>query len=240
MTGLELVMGGLLHMAAAGGCGKQKMPNILAEPLSSVVEYDFSKSRAQLQSFDIDTVSPYGPEHRAKVGGLMSGEIRVESRIRFMQEKYPARAAGCIHVDSIDIIVHVNPTIYVASEYPKGTCQHNAIVEHEKKHVQTDIAIARKYATQIKQKLGGYLMKNGYSYGPFPIERLEDAQAKVQNSIQTLVKQNNEGMTAERTSLQQQIDSLQEYQRVAAQCEGGLTPPGQKRSAPALKAHRYN
>jgi hypothetical protein len=244
MIGLEFVMGGLLQMAAIGGCAKQKPPNILAEPLTSVVQYDFTKSRGDLQNFDIDTVSPYGPEHRAKVGGLMSGEIRVESRIRFMQEKYAARGAGCVHVDSIDIIVHVDPTIYVASEYAKGTCQHAAIIEHEKKHVQADIAVARKYAALLKTKLAAYLRQVDYTHGPYPIERIEAAQARIQENIQNLVKANNEGMTNERKNVQQQLDSLAEYERVAAQCKGGLMPNDgtapnrQKQSAP--RPHRFN
>jgi hypothetical protein len=242
MIGLELVMGGLLQLAAAGECRAQKAPHILSEPLTGAISYNYTKSRNDLQGFNIDTVSPYGPEHNAKIGGLMSGEIRVESRVRFVQERYPARGSGCVHVDSVDMIVHVEPTIYIASEYAKGTCQHNAITAHEKQHVQTDIAIAKKYAAILKDKVAAYLRRAGYSYGPFPIEKMEDAQRRIQDDIHAMIQQNNDQMTHERKRLQQKIDSLEEYERVAAQCKGGLAPSaaGRSSSSSAARASRQS
>lgn len=218
-------MGGLLEMASAGGCGKQKIPHILSEPLVSVAKIDDSKGRDELKRFDIDTVSPYGPGHHAKIGGLMSGEIRVESRIRFMQEKYPARGAGCLHIDTIDLIVHVNPTIYVAREYQKGTCQYNAILQHEKEHVKTDAAIARQYAVTLKNAMAAHLRSAGHSYGPYPLETLNNAQERIQNQIQALILRGNEQMTRERKAQQQKLDTIEEYNRVSAQCPNGLRLP---------------
>lgn len=225
MLGLELIVGGLLELASAGGCGKQKMPHILSEPLVAVAKVDYTKGRDDLKNFDIDTVSPYGPRHHAKIGGLMSGEIRVESRVRFMQEKYPARGAGCVHIDSIDLIVHVNPTIYVAREYARGTCQHDAILEHERQHVKTDVAIARKYAATLKNMMSAHLRSSGYSFGPYPIETMTAAQERIQNQLQALIMRNNEVMTRERKAEQQKLDSLEEYNRVSAQCPNGLKLP---------------
>ncbi len=232
MIGLELVMGGLLELASIGSCAKQKVPPVMAAPLVSTATYDLTKSRDELQGFEIDTVSPYGPSHRAKIGGLMSGEIRVESRIRFMQEKYPARGAGCVHIDSIDLIVHVKPTIYVAREFAKGTCQHNAILAHEKKHIEIDSAIAKKHAADLKELINSYLRQKGYSYGPYPIETLVKAQERLQSELQAVIERSNQAMTDSRRRQQQQLDSLEEYQRVAAQCRGGLKLPDEKPRQP--------
>lgn len=229
MLGLELVMmGGLLELAASGGgCAKQKVPTILSEPLVKTARYDFTKSRDALQGFDIDTVSPYGPSHHAKIGGLMSGEIRVESRIRFMQEKYPARGRGCVHIDNVDLIIHVSPTIYVASEYKQGTCQHRAIVEHERQHVDIDVKIAKKHAVELKSMLGAHLRSAGHSFGPFPLETLPQVQERIQGQIHAMIEATNKSMTRDRMAQQQALDSLDEYERVAAQCREGLTlPPG--------------
>ncbi len=221
------MVGGLLELAAAGGCATPKAPGILSEPVVKTTRYDFSRSRDSLEGFSIDTVSPYGPGHQAKIGGLMSGEIRVQTRIRFMQEKHPARGRGCVHIDNVDLIIHVSPTIYVASEYKQGTCQHKAIIEHEKQHVQIDTDIARRHAVDLKNVITAHLRSSGYSFGPFPIESLPQAQERVQAQIHTLVEAHNKEMTRDRMARQQQLDSLDEYERVAAQCRGGLTlPPG--------------
>lgn len=229
--GLELLAGGLLQLAAAGvKCSAAPVPHVQAAPRTAVVQYDYSKSHAALGDLDIDTVSPYGPDHPAKVGGLMSGEIRVQTRMEVMQDRFPARGAGCVHINKVDITLHVSPTIYIAREFPKGTCRHAAIVEHEKKHVQTDMAVAQKYAGIIERKLSARLKQNGYSFGPYPLEKIQDVQKSLQESLIAAVNEQIETMSQERHRLQQELDSLAEYERVSAMCKG-------RENAPASPGH---
>lgn len=224
--GLELVAGGLLQLAAAGvKCSQAPAPRIRAKPEAAVVQYDYSQSHAELGTLDIDTVSPYGADHPAKVGGLMSGEISVQTRMEVMQDRFPVRGAGCVHVSKIDVTLHIRPTIYIAREFPRGTCRHEAIIAHEKKHVQTDMMVAQKYAGIIEARLSAQLKKNGYSFGPYPLEKIPAVQKSLQESLIAAVNEQVEVMTQERMGLQQGIDSLAEYDRVAAQCKGRENEP---------------
>ncbi len=219
MFGLDLAVIGLLELASINiECRVKAEPKVMVQPLRSVVQYDFSKYKAELQTFDIDTVSPYGRDHRAKVGGLMSGEIRVESRVKLMHEKYRHAGKGCIHIDTIDVIVHVHPTIFVAKEFKKGTCEHKAIIEHEKKHVKVDAQIATKYAVLIREQLKAKIDEIGATFGPYNLSNMSKMQKKIQGAFDEVVTSKTDQMTEERRVLQQNIDTAEEYRRVANQC----------------------
>ena len=60
-------------------CRAKTTPQINVIPKTENVKYDFTKSKAQLNSVDVDTISPYGPNHKTYVSGLMSGAIQIKS-----------------------------------------------------------------------------------------------------------------------------------------------------------------
>ncbi|MCB1530906.1 MAG: hypothetical protein H6853_04885 [Rhodospirillales bacterium] len=219
MFGLEWVSMGLLHLAAMEvKCVPRKEPVVTVERLKTVVNYDYSKSKAELTGFEVDTVSPYGPEHDAKVGGLMSGEIRVESRVQFMHEKYPVQGKGCIYFDRVNVTMRVNPTIYIAREFKKGSCEHNAILAHEKRHLEVDATVARKYADRMKRLIEKLVQDRGAGAGPYPLTSFESIQKNMLESIQEPVRAQTKEMTQERQILQQRLDTAEEYERVRKAC----------------------
>lgn len=221
MLGLDMVAGGLLYLAAGDiSCQPRKIPQILIQPLRTTVSYDFSKSRDELGRFDIDTISPYGKGHSVKVGGLMEGEIRVESRVAQVQETYKFRGQSCVHIDSVAIIIHSDPVIYIASEYPKGSCEQKAVIDHEKKHVEIDRDIVNNLSKTLERKIRAHIKQNGYVFGPYPIDQTAKMQRNIQASIDQIVKDETEIMTRTRQARQQALDNADEYERVRLMCAG--------------------
>lgn len=219
MIGLEIVAGGLLHLAAADfSCKPRRIPTILITPLRATISYDFTKARDELGQFEIDTVSPYGRGHNVKVGGLMEGEIRVESRVGQVQETYQYINKACVHIDSVTIIVHSDPTIYVAREYAPGSCEQRAVLEHEKEHVEIDRKITNEYAGRLENKIRLHLRNTGYVFGPYPVAQVKDYQRKIQSEIETIVKEETNKMTKARQQAQQAHDNADEYERVRLKC----------------------
>src|SRR5690606_30437957 len=103
--GLEGLGAGLLYLTAAAGgvtCKAQVPPPVRVVPSKSAVTYDHARSQAELDKIQIDTVNPYGLKRETHVGGLMSGEIRVEHQIGFVQERYEQLNQACLYYDSID------------------------------------------------------------------------------------------------------------------------------------------
>lgn len=221
MLGLDYVMAGYFHLAQADiKCQAKKTPEISVVASDTQVTYDHTKTQEELDNFEIDTVSPYAKSVRTHVGGLMSGEVSVAQNLRIMQETFPSLNAGCLYLDKLTVKIHINPTIYIARNYPKNGCMYAAVMEHEKKHIKVDRMIVNKYTRIIIQGLDTAFKKIGYTQGPFTTGELGPAQEQTQKFIQSLLKQYSDQMSDERQVLQQKVDSLQEYERVQALCRG--------------------
>lgn len=219
MIGLDYVMAGYVHLVSGQiKCNTPKLPQISVVATDTTVRYDHTKTQKQLDKFETDTVSPYGGEVRSHVGGLMKGEVSVSQTIRFYQETYPHLRTGCLSVGSIKVNINIKPTIYIASDYPRNSCMYNAVLEHEKKHVAVDQQMVAKYKGLITQALHDAIQKSGHQRGPFSTSLMESEQLKLQNYIQGVIKAYSDKLTKERREKQQAVDTLEEYERVQAQC----------------------
>lgn len=227
MFGLEFLAAAMLHLpqstvaipiVAQIECRAKIPPKINVLPSKSRIRYDFTKSKAQLNSVDVDTVSPYGPNHKTNISGLMSGAIQVKHQVAFMHETYDQLGQGCLYLKSIDVKIHIDPTIYIANEYPSGSCMHTAVLTHERKHVREDQLIVNKYADYIGRALFSLMDAQGPAFGPYDTARLPFVQQNIQNSVTKVVKKFNDQMNQERQRRQQAIDSLEEYESIGAKC----------------------
>ena len=223
MFGLEAIVAGWLGFAATPvnievECHPKMPPRVEIVPSKNRVRYDFTKSKAQLNTVDIDTVSPYGPQHDTEISGLMSGSIQVKHSTSFMHEKYETLDLGCIYIRSVEVDVHVDPTVFIASEYPKGTCMHNAVMAHEFKHVREDQLIVNKYSRIIGKAVEQAVNAQKSSYGPHDLYKLPVIQTNIQNSINSIIGKYNDRMNQERRERQQAIDSLEEYESIGERC----------------------
>lgn len=220
LFGLEILAAGMLWTQASAPqlrCSRQPPPPVRVIPSLGQTRHDNSLSQRDLNKMDIDTVNPYG-NRETHVGGLMSGEIRVEHKVGFVQEVYQQFNQICVHYDTVTVNMVINPTIYIASEHKPGSCRYRAIFGHEEKHVEADRVVVNKYARRIGEALSFALNKYGATYGPFPASQIGEAQRRLQAYIDGIVKTEVDAMNVERLSVQQAIDSLEEYERVRRLC----------------------
>jgi hypothetical protein len=124
---------GAAFAAEASWCKPDKAPRVTVKASTDQVSYNFSKSEKDLNKFHVDTVNPYGGNVITDVGGLMAGGIETRQSMRFSTLTHQGLGQTCYWYDTVDVLVHIQPTIYIASEFPKGTCKHNAIMGHEQK-----------------------------------------------------------------------------------------------------------
>jgi hypothetical protein len=214
-------MAGYFHLASGSiECRLKKAPQIHVAASDTSVRYDHSKSQRQLDTLETDTVSPYGASVQTHVGGLMAGEVSISQNIRILQESWEHLNAGCLYVDSIRVDIHIKPVIYIANQYPKDGCMYQAIMEHEKKHIEVDRRIVNKYTKIIIAGLDKAFKKLGYMQGPFRIAELKQKQEMMQQYSQDIVRHYSSEMSAERRELQQEVDNIQEYERVQSLCRG--------------------
>jgi hypothetical protein len=198
-------------------CPAQKRPEIRVRWKTDEIRYNFTKSRAQLGNMPIDTKSPYDKNVHTEVGGLMRGGLEVRTNTEVSQLSYEQVRMRCLWVSELDIVIHINPIIYVASEFPKGTCMHNSVLEHEFKHIAVDRAIASKYKSKIRDVMGKAVYKIGI-IGPRRDIEVKRIHNQINQYIEQNIKQITDQMYAERRKLQQGVDNFEEYERVRKSC----------------------
>lgn len=203
-------------------CNAITPPRINVKPSQSHIKYDFSKTKAELNAVDVDTISPYGAHHNTQVSGLMSGAIQLKSNVGFMHETHSYLDRGCLYLKTVDVEIVVEPTIFIASEFKKGSCMHNAIMVHEMKHVSVDQQMVNKYTNIIGKKLGEVIDSKGSTYGPMKKIKMNEIQMDVKNTLHDTVIRMNDEMNVERRKRQQAIDNIEEYESIGKGCEGEI------------------
>lgn len=198
-------------------CRSDSPPKIEIKTSTDQVSWDFSKSEKQLNSFNIDTVNPYGKSVITDVGGLMQGGIYLQEGWRFGMLTNTTLGQICYWYDTLTITLHIRPTIFIASEFPQGTCKHNAIREHELKHIQVDREIVNKYAKIIGQALKDDIDKQSV-FGPYHVSQSKEVEGFLKARVENVLKYYSALMDDERKRRQQLIDSLAEYERVNRLC----------------------
>jgi hypothetical protein len=214
-------MAGYVQLASADMvCKARKEQRVTVSVSETNVRYNHDRSQNQLDRVKHDTISPYGKEVRARVGGLTEGEVTLSQNVRVLQETFPRLNMGCLYLHSIEAKLHIKPVVYIAREFPKGSCMYDAILEHEKKHLQVDQEVVAKYRGLIEGDLKKQARSLPFSTGPYESGAIKSAQIKIQNYFQEIVKQYSKRMGEERRARQQAVDTLEEYESVQAQCEG--------------------
>lgn len=221
LIGLDYLAAGYLHLASSDfKCQLKKTPEITVTAADTTVRYDHSRSQAQLDAMEHDTVSPYAGNVQTHVGGLMAGEVSIAQNVRIMQETYPRFNFGCLYFDTVRVTITIKPTIYIAKEYKKDGCMYRAIREHERKHIAVDQQIVAKYKPRITDAVYGAVRELGAAHGPMKISTITAAQDRLQTHVQGVVRAFSGEMSAERRARQQEVDTLDEYERVQDKCRG--------------------
>ena len=121
-------------------------------------------------------------------------------------------------MNKIDVKIYFSPKIYIVKEYTKGSCEHDAVLEHEKKHLKITQLVLNKYTERISKTLALAVNKYGTTYGPVPVEQTKDTYEHLKNYYAGIVRDEEQRMYDELQELHQQLDSKEEYDRVAKMC----------------------
>lgn len=184
---------------------------------SDEIEYDLSKSQAQMDRMENDTQSPYKSGTKTHVGGLMNGGVSIRSQVQVATLTYPRTREMCQWIEQVNVDVVIDPKIYIARENKRGSCKYNAILDHEMKHIYVDREIVRQYVPTIKKTLEKAVLDVGI-VGPKSAGDQEKYHRKINDYIEGEIKKINDRINAERRKRQQQVDSLAEYERVSKLC----------------------
>lgn len=205
-------------------CELPKPVEISVAPRADKLVYDHSRSMAELQAVETDTISPYGFDGVSITQGFTEGAIGVRSTVTL--DAYPvAQGRGaCVFYDSIDVEFSITPKITIAREAWRDHCMRKAVVDHELKHVMTDRRIVNKYGRVMGEKLHAALAERGLITGPVRAQDVPAVAEQMRAVAYQILEHEQKRMELERADAQQAVDSRQEYDRVAALCPDFETP----------------
>ncbi|NBX65906.1 MAG: hypothetical protein EBQ96_02815 [Proteobacteria bacterium] len=221
MFGLEYLVATHLLLTANSDvitCPVQKSARVDVRWRSEPIKYDNTKTTGELNRRDIDSENPYGVHVSTDVGGLMSGKMEYKSGIQISTVRYPTSRVSCLWIDKVIVDIVIDPTIQIASENAKGSCEYNAILEHEHKHVAIDRKVVVDHLDRIRSATAHAVTKVGM-VGPKGDETVEDFKKKMTEYVQGAIKGAADTMYADRVKRQKGLDNKEEYDRVSAKCD---------------------
>jgi len=221
--------------AAAAAAAAALMPNITVVPIAvcpslpaAEVTLQFTsnpplefhnKSSVELGTVHIDTTFSHTRNETFTVGGLMQSKFAPKYSSSFNIVTFEEVPQICIALKSLEIVVNYAPEIYVASEFMPGTCRYRTTLQHEVRHVNTDIITFNEYLPQLKQATQE-AANAMTTIGPIDEGQEMQAQDKLVATIsEALVKKVRE-IEQVRFNRQQMIDTRAEYLRSSKLCEG--------------------
>jgi hypothetical protein len=109
------------------------------------------------------------------------------------------------------------PTVWVANEFPLGTCMYQAVRDHEMKHVNADRTVTNQHLSRIRAALTEVAMGRGF-FGPLPPDQLKTASAAFVDQLSGVLQRESQAFYSDEIKAQQAIDTMQEYQRLSHLC----------------------
>jgi hypothetical protein len=157
--------------------------------------------------------------HGGRTIGLYAAETqaKIETRFQTLGLRGGKAVPACLFITAVDLRLFMPVRkIYVASELWPGTCQHTAVLGHERKHEVADDEAIRKHTPRIQ----GAIENAVGNLSPLEVSAGGSAAAQAQwtRIVQSAFDKAFAAFQAERNELQLQVDAGLEYARVTASC----------------------
>ncbi len=205
--------------AFAMECELPKPAQINVIPTTKAVKYDFSQTLAEIQGQDMDTLNPYSFHSASFTQGFMKGSIHMEPTVKLSGFTEPSKGMACLWYNTIDITIKIDPRIIIAREVYDDPCARSAVLGHEMKHVEVDQELVNSYAKLMAQKIEeGLKARGGFVVGPIPVSQKEQVVNRMQDTVFKIIEREYQRMELDRQDAQSAVDSIEEYERVNAEC----------------------
>ena len=171
--------------------------------------YDRTLGREQ-----ISQLSPATKLEGHVLAGLTHGtyETRVSVNVRVLPNR---RGGACVQpVSVLGTVFYSDLTVYLAREYPTGSCQYRAVLEHENQHV----AINRRYFERYIPRMRRVLEAATRRMGSFWVADPQTAGQAAADRLQQALKPTLAELERETRRANAAIDTPESYRQVSARC----------------------
>lgn len=186
--------------------------------------FDFSQSRKQLNSDRKEAHEEWLKKNgmqtvwsadRMETMGLASGGWGLVSQYRAVAKPYDSYGtAYCPYFSVIELNMMYRTIISIPKDFKKGGCVFNIIMEHEMRHHETNMAVAREVVARLEKDLPTIIAEIETSGSYVPRNRVDARFQFLQDSLEGAIDiYLQENMKAEMRRRNEKIDSPEEYER---------------------------
>ena len=157
----------------------------------------------------------------AHKGNAVLGLTRGKTRVRFLiqTDRYVDRSGRweCAS-PKITVTYGFNPlAVYIAKEFPKGSCAYDEVLKHEMRHVDANRAHLAAIEPKIREALVKRFVTGDYWRGAVGSSTKQLQRERDARWLPFIRREIDRG-----TAAQAEIDSPAEYQRVSQACGGEI------------------
>ncbi len=193
--------------AWANGCGDHNPRTYLYNTIDQT-EYVRTQSADNLTDL-------HGASQR-QVLGLAGGEVGTRFEALFEAQHYDGDLY-CLKVKRVEAVFFARPKIYIANNFGRGSCEYNAVMRHEEKHVNTLKITHNEYTALYREHLRG-VSEDVPVLQPVEISQIDNQKTQIVEYLSAELNAYMQGIMDELSSRQQEIDSEEEYRRVMNVC----------------------
>ena len=157
-----------------------------------------------------------GLGHNVRALGLMKPDLVIETRPH--AQGLPIGNKFCFWITGFDVSLRYRRVdVFIAREYPVGSCQYKAVLEHEEEHVRVSRQNLEEFAPRIRRALTSLLIPTGQQ--PAKVVSAAAARRNVKGISDELLQPIYKEMMASLVRAQKDVDSPVEYARVQRKCK---------------------
>ncbi len=183
---------------------------------STRLDYNVEKTE-YLRMLDANQLTMLHSATRSnKVLGLAGGEVGMRFEATF-EAKEVTNKLYCLNVKKINATLYAKPQVHIAKNFRRGTCEYNAVLKHENKHVDVLKRAHKEYLPQFRKHLR-VTSKKIPVLPPMSLaqanQRKHQLIAEIRADLQAYLNE----ITEEVDKRQKKVDTEEEYQRVHDRC----------------------
>lgn len=149
--------------------------------------------------------------------GLAGGKVGTSFEASF-EVKPVTGNLYCLNLKKIDAMLFAKPQVHIAKNFKRGTCEYNAVLKHEEKHVTTLIRAHKEYIPHYRKHLR-VTSKKVPVLQPMTLHEANQKKYVLIEQIKKDLQSYLDKITEDVAQRQRKVDSEKEYRRVWDRCK---------------------
>jgi hypothetical protein len=176
--------------------------------------YDHSHSTPQIEGLSEQS----GQKENYHIDGLTDAQFGLKTLYQFNYSKKLFQNTYSLWVEDLRVdFSYTTVNVYVSNQYPEGSCEYQATLDHENRHIQIHRQVYEKYQKILQNAFSASAVIPLINH-PVTVQSLEDGKAVISQLISGVTDPVFDQFQKELSQIQGQLDSPESYAELQSQC----------------------